>query len=96
MDYYFVWDPKKAGSNSRKHGVSFETASTVFHDPRALSIFDDKHSIEEDRWITLGMDSSGVLTVVCHTFEEEAEDSYRIRVFSARRATRTEIEEYGG
>ena len=71
MDYFFEWDPKKAKSNNRKHGVSFERAASIFRDQRALSIFDDEHGIEEDRWVTLGMDSSGILLVVCHTFEEE-------------------------
>lgn len=96
MDYFFEWDPKKAKSNNRKHGVSFERAATIFQDPRALSIFDDEHSIEEDRWVTLGMDSSGILVVVFHTFEEETKDSCRIRIFSARKAARKEIKQYRG
>jgi uncharacterized DUF497 family protein len=96
LDYFFEWDPKKAKSNNRKHGVSFERAATIFRDPRALSIFDDEHSIEEDRWVTLGMDRSGILLVVCQTFEEETKDSSRIRIFSARKATRKEIKQYKG
>lgn len=45
----FEWDPMKAAANARKHGVSFETASTVFRDPNALSVFDTEHSAKEER-----------------------------------------------
>jgi uncharacterized DUF497 family protein len=96
LDYFFEWDPKKAKSNNRKHGVSFERAATIFRDQRALSIFDDEHGIEEDRWVTLGMDSSGILLVACHTFEEETKDSCRIRIFSARKAKKKEMKQYEG
>ena len=63
MRYDFEWDPQKAKSNFHKHGVSFEDAATVFQDANALSIFDDEHSIKEERWITLGISSSGRLLV---------------------------------
>jgi uncharacterized protein len=96
LNYFFEWDPKKAKSNSRKHGVSFERAATIFRDQRALSIFDDEHGIEEDRWVTLGMDSSAILLVVCHIFEGETKDSCRIRIFSARKAKRKEMTQYEG
>jgi uncharacterized DUF497 family protein len=96
LNYYFQWDPKKARNNNRKHGVSFERAASIFRDPRALSIFDDEHSIEEDRWITLGLDASGILLVVCHTFEQETKDSCRVRIFSARKAAKSEMNQYGG
>ena len=55
MRYDFEWDPQKAKSNFRKHGVSFEDAATVFKDPNALSIVDHEHSINEERWMTLGI-----------------------------------------
>jgi uncharacterized DUF497 family protein len=96
LNYFFEWDPKKAKSNNRKHDVSFERAATIFRDQRALSIFDDEHGIEEDRWVTLGMDNSGILLVVCHTFEEETKDSCRIRIFSARKAKKKEMKQYEG
>ena len=70
MQYDFVWDADKARRNRRKHGVSFEQAATVFHDPRAASLYDDEHSESEDRWITLGLSATGGLVVVNHTFEE--------------------------
>ncbi len=74
MRYNFEWDPIKAQRNLKKHKVSFERASQIFLDPIAISIYDDEHSIEEDRWITLGKDNNGVLLVVCHTFKELEED----------------------
>jgi len=64
--YDFEWDPKKARENIRKHKISFERAATVFLDPSAASIFDEEHSREQERWITLGVDHNGVLLVVCH------------------------------
>ena len=55
MQYSFEWDPVKAASNKRKHGVTFKQAIGVFKDPMALTIFDDTHSAnDEERWITMG------------------------------------------
>ena len=51
MRYNFEWDLAKAKQNSRKHKVSFERATTVFRDPNQISIFDEDHSNDEDRWI---------------------------------------------
>ena len=73
FEHQFEWDPVKAFRNAREHGVSFERAATVFLDPGTMSIFDNEHSEEEERWITLGLDRAGVLLVVCHTFREEHE-----------------------
>ena len=65
-----------------------------------MSIFDDEHSEQEERWITLGLDRAGVLLVVCHTFREEKETgreaSAKIRLISARRADRKEAAQYRG
>jgi uncharacterized protein len=92
----FEWDPEKAASNSRKHGITFERAATVFLDANALTIFDGKHSDDEDRWITLGLDKQGVLVVVCHTWRAEAEnaDAARCRIISARKASKREARSY--
>ncbi len=95
MDYNFEWDPSKAATNRRKHRVSFEEAVSVFLDPRMLSLFDEAHSDEEDRWITLGVSSVGRLLVVSHTFRELDKANSAIRVISARKATRRESEQYG-
>ena len=63
-------------------------------DPSQLSVFDDEHSKEQDRWITLGIDSSGVLRVVVHTYEQVCEDRCEIRIISARKATLAESNQY--
>jgi uncharacterized DUF497 family protein len=94
MNYNFEWDPNKALSNKRKHGVSFEEAATVFLDPMALTIYDPDHSTIEDRWITLGISRTGRLLVVCHTFRDENKESVIIRIFSTRKATRQEMKQY--
>lgn len=94
MNYNFEWDPAKAKDNLKKHGVGFELAATVFRDPRALSVYDDEHSLKEDRWVTLGVSSSGGLLAVHHTFEEIGENVIRIRIFSSRKAGKREIRQY--
>ena len=71
--------------NLAKHGVTFQEAATVFGDPLALTFSDPDHSDEEDRFLTFGHSSEGHLLVVSHTDRGE-----RIRVVSARRATRKE------
>jgi uncharacterized DUF497 family protein len=93
--YDFEWDPAKERSNRTKHGVGFEQAATVFRDPRALTVFDDTHSETEERWVTLGLSSSGRLLVVHHTFREEAAGQARIRIISSRKATHNETKQYG-
>ena len=70
MRYNFEWDPKKADQNLRKHGISFERSAYVFKDPHAISIYDDDHSLKEDRWITIGKNGGGILLVVVHTFRK--------------------------
>lgn len=84
----FDWDANKARTNLKKHGVPFRLATTVFRDPLALTIFDDEHSDDEERWVTLGRAESGQLLVVVHTSEEVSATELRIRVISARRADR--------
>jgi uncharacterized DUF497 family protein len=85
----FDWDPRKAAANLRKHSVSFEEASTVFADDYSLTGADPDHSVGEERFITFGMSQSGRLLVVSHT-----EQGDTIRVFSARRAMRSERKLY--
>ena len=94
MQYNFEWDPTKAKSNLRKHKVSFERASEVFLDPLILSIFDEVHSKEEERWITIGKDQNNVTIVVVHTFRDTDEENSTIRIISARRATKREDKQY--
>jgi uncharacterized DUF497 family protein len=92
--YQFEWDPVKAIENVKKHNVAFDRAATVFLDAAAASIYDDEHSEDEDRWITLGIDRIGIILVVSHTFREQSESSARIRLISARKATKKEITDY--
>ena len=94
FQYQFEWDPIKARRNLNEHGIAFERAATVFLDPEALSLFDQEHSQTEDRWITLGLDRAGTLLVVSHTYREETETSARIRLISARKATKNETKQY--
>jgi uncharacterized DUF497 family protein len=76
--------------------VSFERAAEVFLDPLAISIYDDEHSLDEDRWIPVGKHQTNVILVVIHTFREENTDHFRIRVISARKAAKKEIKQYEG
>lgn len=94
MKYNFDWNPIKDSSNQRKHRLSFRQAATVFKDPRQITIYDEKHSQDEDRWTTLGVDSTGTIRVVIHTFEQVKPDVCRIRIISARKATKAEVLQY--
>ena len=71
MNYNFEWDSMKACDNRDKHDVTFDEATTVFGDSKALSIFDPDHSETEDRWITLGISEKGRLLIAIHAFLEE-------------------------
>ena len=78
----FEWDPRKAKENQKKHGVSFDEAVTVFYDPFSATFDDPDHSVEEQRYITIGFSSKPRLLVVAHT--ERGKDT---RIISARPAT---------
>ena len=83
------WDPRKAKSNLKKHGVSFEEAATALSNPMAATGADPDHSITEERYITFGVSEKGRLVVVSHTEKDEA-----IRIISARKASKGERELY--
>lgn len=87
----FVWDPRKAKSNFRKHGVTFEEARSVFFDEWAIEFFDEPHSEESDRFLLLGLSAQARLLLVCHCFREE---QGTIRIISARKATKNESQHY--
>ena len=89
MDLSFEWDPKKAASNREKHRVSFEEAIGAFGDPQARIFDDPDHSAIEAREILIGQDARQRLLVVCFV-----QRSNRIRIFSARRTTRQERQDY--
>jgi len=85
MNPVFEWDSGKAAANIRKHGVTFEEAITVFSDPLARVFDDPDHSLRERREIIIGQSSKERLLLV--SFTERAD---RIRIISARTATRSE------
>ena len=89
MGYIFEWDPVKAETNVRKHGVTFDEASTIFGDPLNLLMADPDHSLDEERYVLLGMSNRRRLLVVAF-----AERPPRTRLISARRATRQERRRY--
>jgi uncharacterized DUF497 family protein len=86
----YEWDPAKAKANFAKHGIHLSDAVSVLEDDLALTIR-DPYSEEEERWITLGMDSLGRLLVVVYLWRGE-----RIRLISARFATPHERRQYTG
>lgn len=80
----FEWDPAKAKTNSRKHGITFDEAVTVFKDPLAFIFDDPRDSEQEDREIIIGMSALRRMILVC--FVQRLEDL--VRIISARAATR--------
>lgn len=85
----FEWDPKKAAANRRKHGVSFEEASSALRDSFSATAHDPDHSEDEDRFVTFGISSRGRLLAVSHT-----DRGNKIRIISARIATNVERQIY--
>ena len=88
MAIVFEWDPSKAASNARKHGVTFEEAATVFRDDFSVTVPNPDHSTVEERFITVGRSILNWLLMVAHTEQED------IRVISARKLTPTERRQY--
>lgn len=89
MPVAFEYDPRKAASNLKKRGVSFPEAMTVFDDPLSSTLRDDKHSIDESRWINVGKSSRQRVLFVVYT-----ETNSGIRLIGARAATAAEIRQY--
>ncbi len=89
----FEWDLANAAANVKKHRVSFEEARSVFFDEFATQFFDEDHSLNEERFLILGMSSGTKLLIVCHC---ERENGEIIRIISARRATKRESAFYQG
>lgn len=85
----FEWDTDKAKINLETHGISFDEASTVFGDSLSLVIYDPLHSDNEDRFILLGNSHRNRLLLIVHT-----ERGNKIRIISARKATKREREQY--
>ena len=89
MALVFEWDPRKASRNEEAHGVSFHEAATAFGDPLSVTIPDPDHSEGEERFVLIGLSASGRVLVVVHTERDD-----RIRLISARAATRRERRAY--
>ena len=89
----FSWDITKERANKHKHRVSFTEACYVFADKSLLTIFDQDHSDDEDRWITIGMVEDGRVLVVVHTYHKIGKEE-SVRIISARKASRKEAETY--
>ncbi|MDR1018591.1 MAG: BrnT family toxin [Lachnospiraceae bacterium] len=87
----FEWDEGKNRINIKKHGISFEEASTAFLDEEGLYLHDFAHSVDEERFLLLGMSSVSKLLVVCHCISE---NNGNIRIISARRSTKNESKQY--
>lgn len=94
--YEFDWDAAKAEANARKHGVSFENAMTVFRDPLAVTVYDEEHSEQEERWVTVGRAENGSTVLVVHTFTPTTPSNALVRIISAREATNKERQQYEG
>ena len=89
MGLLFEWDRTKASANFKKHKISFEEASSVFGDPMATTIDDPQGRSTEYRFITIGRSVLWQLIIVVHTDRND-----KIRIISARKATRAERSQY--
>ena len=87
----FEWDEVKNIINRKKHGISFEEAQVVFEDELAILFDDPDHSEEEDRFLIIGMTDRKGVCIVSHCYRGKDE---RIRIISARKATKTEQDVY--
>ena len=89
----FEWNESKAAANLRKHQVTFAEAKTIFFDEFGVQFFDEDHSLDEERFLMLGVSSDAKLLIVCHC---EREHAAVIRIISARKATKRESAFYRG
>jgi uncharacterized DUF497 family protein len=87
----FEWDENKNNINKVKHGISFEEARSVFYDEYAILFDDPDHSIEEDRFLIIGMSETEDVCIVSHCYRD---DNEKIRIISARKASKTEQKYY--
>ena len=92
--FTFEWDEHKNILNQLKHKIACEEAMTVFYDMNARVIVDEEHSLDEERFLILGVSANMHLLVVCHCYR--GRDENVIRIISARKATKTERSQYEG
>ena len=91
MNIEFEWDTRKATTNLKKHGITFEEAKTAFFDESAIVYHDPDHSDDEERFLLLGNSFKLNTVVVCHCFRESES---KIRIISARKADKSETSDY--
>ncbi len=89
----FEWDENKNQINQRKHGISFDEAKTVFYDEYAILFDDPEHSVDEDRFLIIGMTQKERVCIVSHCYRGQEST---IRIISARKATKSEKQIYIG
>lgn len=87
----FEWDDAKAEANLKKHGIRFSEAATIWLDDSSVEIPDIEHSSDEERWIRLGISRKANILVVIYCEKVENE---RVRIISARPATKNESKQY--
>ncbi|RLA16630.1 MAG: BrnT family toxin [Gammaproteobacteria bacterium] len=85
----FEWNHQKAEFNSQKHGITFDEAFTVFGDTLSVTFPDLEHSIQEERYLIIGLSSKNKILVISHVYRNES-----IRIISARQATKREQKFY--
>ena len=90
-DINFEWDENKNKTNQKKHGINFEEAKTIFYDDNAILFDDPEHSIEEERFLILGISKYENLCIVSHCYRS---GDNMIRIISARKATKNEVKTY--
>ena len=89
----FAWNKTKAQANLTKHKISFNEATSVFSDDNARLIYDPDHSLEEERFLLLGLSYKLKILIVVHCMKDESNE---IRIISARKASKKEQKQYGG
>jgi hypothetical protein len=89
----FSWDEQKNRANQKKHRISFDEAQTVFFDENAIEYFDPGHSVDEDRFLMLGIGFRLRVLVVSYSLRQRGSE---IRIISARKATKKEQKVYFG
>ena len=77
MKLTFEWDEVKAKENLKKHGVNFEEGKTIFNDSFLFTFPDIEHSVNEERYINIGLSANGRILIVIHTERQE-----KIRIIS--------------
>ena len=92
--FQFEWDETKADENVRKHGVTFELASSVFREPHLVTVADLEHSETEERWFSIGIARNGASLSVFYLWSDADPATVKIRLISARKATPAEWRQY--